>query len=206
MIVHILALILCYLIGSISSGLIIGKLFYHKDIRQYGSHNTGTTNAWRVLGAKAGLATFVFDFLKGYIAFNIPLWLGLDWHPLLFGLMAVIGHVYPIFTRFQGGKAVATAAGMAFAYKPLFLFINFPVIFFIVLYLTSTVSIASLTAITTAFILSFFTGDWVFIGLVFMIMIFIYYRHQSNIKRILHGEENTIDWGLKARKKNKDKE
>lgn len=204
MILNILILLVSYLLGSVSSGLFIGKLFYKVDIREHGSHNTGTTNAWRVLGPKAGIATFLFDFLKGALAYSLASWLNLDWNPFIFGLAAILGHTYPIFTGFKGGKAVATSGGVAFAYNPLFLFFNFPIIFGVVLYLTSTVSIASLTAAASAFIISLFLKDWILIIMTAFMLIFIFYRHKDNIKRIKDGTENIIPWGLAyKRKKNK---
>lgn len=205
MILNILILIISYLLGSVSSGLFIGKIFYKTDIREHGSHNTGTTNAWRVLGPKAGIATFLFDFLKGAIAYSLAVWLNLDWNPFIFGLAAILGHTYPIFTGFKGGKAVATSGGVAFAYNPLFLFFNFPIVFGIVLYLTSMVSVASMTAVVSAFIISLFLKDWILIVMTGFMLIFIFYRHKDNIKRIKNGTESMIPWGLGyQRRKNKE--
>lgn len=204
MILNISILLISYLLGSVSSGLFIGKLFYKVDIREHGSHNTGTTNAWRVLGPKAGIATFLFDFLKGAAAYSLAVWLNTGWNPFIFGLAAILGHTYPIFTGFKGGKAVATSGGVAFAYNPLFLFFNFPIIFGAVLYLTSTVSIASMTAAVSAFIISLFLRDWILIVMTAFMLIFIFYRHKDNIKRIKDGTESIIPWGLAyQRKKNK---
>src|SRR5690606_36994713 len=107
---YALMIITSYLIGSIPSGLIVGKLFYGKDIRQYGSGNLGGTNTFRTLGIKAGMAVTLADILKGTLAVKLPLIFGLpDVHPLLIGLFAVIGHMFPIFAGFRGGKAVATS-------------------------------------------------------------------------------------------------
>lgn len=202
MIKIIILVILAYLIGSIPSGIIVSKLFYHTDIREHGSGNSGASNVGRVFGFKAGLGVFLFDFLKGALAVWLPSLLHIDAPELLLGAAAILGHVYPIFAGFKGGKAVATSAGVAFAYNPLFLFINFPVIFGIVLYFTSMMSVASLTAITTALILSLFLKDWVFTLLIFGIWVMVIYRHKDNITRIKNGTENKINWGLGAKKEN----
>lgn len=201
MIEIILLLIASYLLGSIPGGILIGKLFYKTDIREHGSGNSGASNAWRVLGWKAGVGAFLIDFLKGTLAFSLPAIFNVAIPGIIFGVLAIIGHVYPIFAGFKGGKAVATSAGVAFAYSPLFLFINFPVIFFIVLYLTSTISISSIVAITTALIFSFFLNDWLFVLFVFLIWLFIIYRHKDNIKRIKDGTESKVSWGLGSKNK-----
>ncbi|PTY81108.1 glycerol-3-phosphate 1-O-acyltransferase PlsY, partial [Heyndrickxia sporothermodurans] len=115
---YALIIILAYLLGSIPSGLIVGKLFYGIDIRQHGSGNLGATNSFRTLGVKAGTVVIVADILKGTLATLLPKFFGVDEsiHPLLIGLVAVIGHMFPIFAGFRGGKAVATSAGVLLAY------------------------------------------------------------------------------------------
>ena len=110
----VFTLIVAYLIGSIPAGLWIGQVFYKKNLREYGSGNTGTTNTFRVLGKKAGIITFAFDFFKGTFATLLPLFLHINGiSPLIFGLLAVLGHTFPIFAEFKGGKAVATSAGFS---------------------------------------------------------------------------------------------
>ncbi|MEI5988570.1 glycerol-3-phosphate acyltransferase [Enterococcus termitis] len=116
-------LIIAYLLGSIPSGVWVGKLFFKKDLRQFGSGNTGTTNTFRVLGKKAGVAVLLMDILKGTLATSLPLLFSLNVNPLVFGVVAVLGHTFPVFANFKGGKAVATSAGMILAYNPAFLFI-----------------------------------------------------------------------------------
>jgi glycerol-3-phosphate acyltransferase PlsY len=116
-----LLMLLSYFLGSIPSGLIIGKVFKNVDIRQYGSKNTGATNAIRVLGFKYGIWAFVFDSLKGalvillvFIINDPSLYLVSDYEiniSSLYGAAAVLGHVFPIYINFKGGKAVATSAG-----------------------------------------------------------------------------------------------
>ena len=99
-----------YLLGSIPFALVVGKLGYGIDIRQHGSGNLGGTNTFRTLGKKAGFIVTFADILKGTLAASLPVIFDVDIHPLWFGLVAVIGHVYPIFAGFRGGKAVATSA------------------------------------------------------------------------------------------------
>lgn len=198
-----LLFIFSYLLGSTSFGLLIGKIFYKTDIREHGSKNTGTTNSWRVLGRNAGIGVFLLDFAKGAIPILLARHLDMDLHPIIFGAAAIIGHVYPIYHQFKGGKAVATAAGVAFAYNPLFLLINFPLVFFTVLYLTSMVSLASIVTVTVALILSFFTKDLFFIILVIGVWLLIVFRHKDNIQRIRDRNENMIPWGLGFKRKNK---
>lgn len=209
----ILFFIIAYLLGSIPSGVWVGKLFFHKDIRQFGSGNTGTTNTFRVLGRKAGIAVFVMDVLKGTLATWLPVAFGITAiNPLLFGIAAVIGHTFPIFAHFKGGKAVATSAGMLLGYQPLFFLFSFAV-FLIILYLSSMVSLAStlgVLIITVAtvvlpivcpFILPH--QDWLLTVIACFISVLIIWRHRENIKRIKNGTESRVSFGLHADKKNK---
>src|SRR3954451_1617107 len=99
---YVVIVILAYLIGSIPSGLIIGKKFYGVDIRQHGSGNLGGTNTFRVLGVKAGLTVTSADILKGTLAAALPLFFQSDMHVLLAGIFAVVGHTYPVFAGFKG--------------------------------------------------------------------------------------------------------
>ena len=145
MIKTILLLVLAYLLGSIPSGLWIGKAFFNINLREHGSGNTGTTNTFRILGTKAGLVVFAVDFLKGTLAVLLPTIFGVTGiSPMVFGLLAVLGHTFPIFAGFKGGKAVATSAGVLIGFSPLFLFI-LAIYFFSSLYLTSMISFSSVT-------------------------------------------------------------
>lgn len=192
--------LLAYLLGSIPSGVWIGKLVFKKDIREYGSGNTGTTNAFRVFGAKAGIVVLLMDLLKGTAAGLLPMLFGLDVHPMLVGFFAIIGHVFPVFANFKGGKAVATSAGVALAYNPLFL-IGMLLIFFVILYVSSMVSLASVSALVIGFLLSLTLQDWIFSTAVFIIMVLIILRHKDNLKRIKEGTENLVPFGINYKKK-----
>ncbi|MDT2753790.1 glycerol-3-phosphate 1-O-acyltransferase PlsY [Enterococcus pseudoavium] len=198
-------LVLAYLLGSIPSGIWIGKLFFKKDIREFGSGNSGTTNTFRVLGKTAGLIVFAMDLLKGTLATCLPQLFHLDINPLWFGLIAVIGHTLPIFAGFKGGKAVATSAGMLLGFAPLFFFYSL-VFFLIVLYLTSMVSAASITSAIFVTISSIIlphiwpqilpNQNWLLTLICFVLTGYIIYRHKDNIQRIKDGTENRVSFGL----------
>ncbi|MDQ6598278.1 glycerol-3-phosphate 1-O-acyltransferase PlsY [Bacillus salipaludis] len=189
----ILCMILAYLLGSIPSGLIIGKVFYKTDIREHGSGNLGGTNTFRTLGVKAGLAVTLADILKGTLAAYLPHIFGLDLNVLIFGIFAIIGHTYPIFAGFRGGKAVATSAGVLLCYAPL-LFLTVLVVFFISLYITKYVSLSSMIAGVCAVIYAIFLKDIPLIIVVIFMATFVIYRHRANIKRIINKTEPKVKW------------
>ncbi|EPG1354794.1 glycerol-3-phosphate 1-O-acyltransferase PlsY [Listeria monocytogenes] len=192
----ILLSLLAYVIGSIPSGLWIGKIFYKKDIRDFGSGNLGATNSFRVLGIKAGSIVTVMDILKGTVATLLPFFfqLNVDHHFwLLTGAFAIIGHSFPLFAGFRGGKAVATSAGVILAYAPL-LFVAALVVFLVTLKLSKYVSLSSMIGALAALIISLFIGDWILIILVACIALFVIWRHRANITRIRNGEEPKIKW------------
>ncbi|MGE7780329.1 glycerol-3-phosphate 1-O-acyltransferase PlsY [Peribacillus sp. NPDC097264] len=191
----IIIILAAYLIGSIPSGLLIGKTFYNIDIREHGSKNLGGTNTFRTLGVKAGLTVTIMDILKGTLATLLPFFLGADMPELLAGICAVIGHMFPIFANFRGGKAVATSAGVILAYEPLF-FLFAVLIFFISLYITKYVSLSSMIACLLALIYSlvFHFGDWALIIVIGILTVFIFYRHRANIKRIIDKTEPKVKW------------
>ncbi|WP_079509079.1 glycerol-3-phosphate 1-O-acyltransferase PlsY [Mesobacillus jeotgali] len=193
MALNAIIIILAYLLGSIPSGLIVGKVFYGKDIREHGSGNLGGTNTFRTLGVKAGMAVSIADVLKGTLAASLPLLLDADIHSLLVGIFAVIGHMYPIFAGFRGGKAVATSGGVLLAYVPV-LFLFMLIFFFISLYTTKYVSLSSILTGIAAFIYSLFTQDLPLIIVVAVLATFVIYRHRENIKRIRNKTEPKIKW------------
>jgi glycerol-3-phosphate acyltransferase PlsY len=189
----ILVMILAYLLGSIPSGLIIGKVFYNTDIRQHGSGNLGGTNTFRVLGIKAGLAVTMADILKGTLAASLTHFFHLDINPLIVGVFAVLGHTYPIFAGFRGGKAVATSGGVVLYYAPL-MFLTVLLVFFISLYITKFVSLSSMLAGVCAVIYAIFIGDIPLLIVVSFMAAFVIYRHRANIKRIINKTEPKIKW------------
>ncbi|MBL1230723.1 glycerol-3-phosphate 1-O-acyltransferase PlsY [Enterococcus sp. BWB1-3] len=205
----VLLLFIAYLLGSIPSGVWIGKIFFKKDIRNFGSGNMGTTNTFRVLGKVAGTVVLLMDILKGTLATSLPIIFSLSVNPLIFGVAAVLGHTFPIFAKFKGGKAVATSAGMILAYNPLF-FIYSAAIFVVLLFTCSMVSLTSmisavLITLSTIFlpyvcpaILPHF--DWLLTIIAASLTIFIFIRHKANISRIKNGTESKVPFGLNKEK------
>ncbi|MBM7649247.1 glycerol-3-phosphate acyltransferase PlsY [Bacillus ectoiniformans] len=188
-----LIILLAYLLGSIPSGLIIGKSFFGIDIREHGSGNLGATNSFRTLGVKAGLVVTLADILKGTIATLLPIWLGADFHPLLAGTIAVIGHMFPVFAGFRGGKAVATSGGVLLAFEPL-LFLLLVVTFFVSLYFSKYVSLSSIIVAITAWTYSILFGEMPLIIVVSVLAFFVIYRHRANMGRIKDQTEPKITW------------
>ena len=212
----ILLILLSYILGSIPTGLILGKVFKGIDIREHGSGNTGATNAVRVLGFKIGIWAFVFDFLKGGFVMGL-LWF-FKWEQfyiltpfnteILYGFVAVIGHVFPVYIGFKGGKAMATTAGVIVFIEPLISLLA--IIAFLIVFLKNRiVSIASLSAAGITLLLmilrpllyslfpSFFAGltskgleTYALESIVIVIIaVIILYRHISNLKRLGQGKE-----------------
>ncbi|CYU28364.1 glycerol-3-phosphate acyltransferase PlsY [Streptococcus suis] len=212
MLVNLILLFIAYLLGSIPSGLWIGQTFFNINIREYGSGNTGTTNTFRILGPKAGTIVFVIDFLKGTLAALLPLIFhaqGIS--PIVFGLMAVLGHTFPIFAQFKGGKAVATSAGMLLGIAPAFC-LYLVIIFVTSLYLTSMVSFSSVLAAALAILgallfpaigIILSSYDWLFTVIIVFLGSFVIIRHKENIQRILKKEENLVPFGLNLTKQEK---
>ena len=207
----ILLLILAYLLGSIPSGVWIGKLFFKKDIRQHGSGNTGTTNTFRVLGKTAGIVVLLMDILKGTLATCLPMIFHLSGiNPLWFGVCAILGHTFPIFAGFKGGKAVATSAGMLLGFNPVF-FVYSCIIFIVSLFCTRMVSLSSMISavlITLSTIVLPYVApvilakpNWLLTIIAFLVSSFIFYRHKDNIKRIRNHTESRIPFGLNSSKK-----
>ncbi|MEJ9281518.1 MULTISPECIES: glycerol-3-phosphate 1-O-acyltransferase PlsY [Ureibacillus] len=198
--INVIAVICAYLIGSIPSGLWIGKIFYKTDIREFGSGNLGATNTFRVLGKKAGMVVTIMDILKGTVATILPMFPFFSdtiVHPLILGAIAAVGHMFPIFAGFRGGKAVATSGGVLLGYSWPF-FIILIIGFFISLKLTKIVSLSSMVVSVIAVIYSIIywllTGDYALFILVLILATFIFYRHKSNIKRIKEGTEPKVKW------------
>ena len=205
-------IILCiaaYLIGAIPAGLWIGKIFFKKDLHAYGSGNTGTTNTFRILGKKAGIIVFIFDLLKGTLATLLPLIFHVHGvSPLIFGLLAVVGHTISVFDKFKGGKAVATSAGVVLGFNPVFL-LYLAVVFFLVLYLFSMISLSSILGAIAALIgvlvfpyFHFILPDYdpLFSVIILALASIIIVRHKTNIKRIKNKEESLVPFGLNLSK------
>ncbi|MEF8815835.1 MAG: glycerol-3-phosphate 1-O-acyltransferase PlsY [Salinibacter sp.] len=210
----IIILLISYFLGSIPGALWSSKALHGVDIRNHGSHNCGATNAFRVVGWQAGALATIVDFGKGFLAAGVvasvvridPIPAGLAFVGgdkfvvlgLLAGVVAVIGHMYPIFARFEGGKGVNTAAGMLFALTPLTMAITLAV-FAGILFSTRYVSLSSITAAlsfpTLVAVRRFgFGADLDLSLLVFggLLALAIVVAHRSNIQRLLNGTESQI--------------
>lgn len=188
-----------YLLGSIPFALVIGKVFYHTDVRNFGSGNLGGTNAGRVLGKKAGIATIVLDVLKVVLAVAIMSFVDKE-VSIWAGVAAAFGHCYPLFANFKGGKAAATLVGFLFS-TAMFTFQNawFVVVpllaFFITLYLFKMVSLSSMTmAVVSSLYISFMQDSTQIIIASWLLCILVIYRHRTNIGKILNKTESKITW------------
>jgi acyl phosphate:glycerol-3-phosphate acyltransferase len=189
----ILFLIASYLLGSVPFALIVGKGFYKTDIRGHGSGNLGGTNTFRVLGKKAGLIVALGDVLKGSLAASLPILFGSDLNPLIIGIPAVIGHCYPIFAQFKGGKAMATSGGVLLIADPLLFLIMF-VCFLLFLKLTKIVSLSSMISTVIFHAIIIWKGETIAALATLFLLVFIFYRHRENIARIVGKTEPKIKW------------
>jgi acyl phosphate:glycerol-3-phosphate acyltransferase len=193
---------IAYMIGSIPTAVWMGKAFHGIDVREHGSGNAGATNTMRVLGWRTGLPVLLIDGIKGWLAITLTAWTGL-YQPgsdamlnfqLSVGIMAVVGHVYPLFAGFRGGKGVATLFGIVIALYPL-AFLLVACIFGIVLITSRFVSLSSiLAALAFPFIVVFVsliqTPSLVIFAI--LIAVFIPVTHRKNILRLIHGKESRI--------------
>ncbi|MDR6940654.1 glycerol-3-phosphate 1-O-acyltransferase PlsY [Mucilaginibacter pocheonensis] len=201
------ALILAYLCGSIPTAVWIGLAFYDIDVREYGSGNAGATNTFRVLGKKAGIPVMLLDILKGWTATNLAYFIGVSTtgpsnsiaytnYALALGVAAVMGHLFPIFAGFRGGKGVATLFGMILAIH-LHAALLCVVVFVVVLLATKYVSLSSIAAAFTypigvSFIFPTSIRSVVIYGMCICLLILV--THQKNIERLLKGKESKVNF------------
>lgn len=194
----IFLIILAYLLGSIPTAVWYGKTFHNIDVREHGSGNAGATNTLRILGNKAGFIVLFIDLLKGFLAASLVYFSNLESQTqnhfnlqMALGITAVIGHVFPIFAGFKGGKGIATILGMAIALNYVIAFICV-LVFIAIVWLTKYISVGSMSASILAAILSFyFYTDNVVANCFFCtIAIMVVYTHRANIKRLRDGNEN----------------
>lgn len=208
-----LLIIMAYLIGSIPVALIISKKFFGIDIREYGSGNMGATNAFRVLGPKYGTIIMVLDILKGMLAvglfYLLPYYLSNELERTNFmiglGLSAVMGHIFPIFANFKGGKGVATLLGMLIAVQPV-VAVCCVAVFVLVLYLTRYVSLSSILGaimLPVSVILIWNEHELSYRIFALLVAFLVIITHQKNIGRLIRGAESRIPI-LKHRDKKKD--
>src|SRR3569833_2275347 len=196
------ALILAYLCGSIPTAVWIGRAFYDIDVREYGSGNAGATNTFRVLGKKAGIPVMLIDILKGFTATKLVVFIGITTTggphsvsyinlELALGIAAVMGHLFPVFAGFRGGKGIATLFGMVLAVN-LDAALFCVSVFIVVLLVTRFVSLSSITAgfaylIGVTFFFNKYTSNLVVI-FVMLICLLIFVTHLKNIERLLKGK------------------
>ena len=188
-----------YLLGSIPFALVIGKCFYHTDVRNFGSGNLGGTNAGRVLGKKAGMAVIILDALKCVLAIYIVSLFDRE-ASIWCGLAVCIGHCYPIFAHFKGGKAAASMFGFLlavslFTVNDILCFLIPFAGFMIILNLSKMVSLSSMSAtvISTIYLIIVHAETSVIIASALMSALIIY-RHKSNIVKIKNGTESKVKW------------
>lgn len=212
----ILIVIISYLLGSISFALLIGKCFYGMDIRQQGSGNLGATNAFRVLGVLPGILVFLGDVLKGVFAVGLANFF-FRGAPTIFsfclsqktafshsslvdsiivilaGFAVVAGHNWPVFLKFSGGKGIATSTGVLLVLAPKVTIILF-LIWLVILTLTKYVSLGSvvIAVMLPFFMVSFYPGNYPYIIFSLIVSAVAIYKHRSNIKRLLKGDESKI--------------
>ena len=196
MIIQILFLLITYLLSSIPVGLFLGKLFANIDIREHGSNNIGATNVSRIIGKKLGLATLILDGLKGGIMVMIARFIFHDFIYLeilliLTAAIAVIGHIFPIYINFKGGKGIATSIATIIALDP-YIGAAICLIWIIAFILFRISAISSISAIFSSLIISLFYNTTSYNIFYFLLFILILYRHKDNIKRLIQGSEKKL--------------
>lgn len=200
----ILVILISYLFGSVPWALVIGKLFYHKDIRREGSGNLGASNAGRVLGRPVAVIVTVLDALKAFLSMLLAHYVA-PGSEIYAGLACCFGHCFPVFAQFKGGKAVATSYGFLLGIAVLLtheyvLQFLLPIIcFFLILYLTKMVSVSSigslLIEVIVSFVLVYVRDIDISIPLALLALwCFVTYRHKDNLARVRAGTESKVKW------------
>lgn len=201
-------IILAYLLGSVPTAVWVSKRVYGIDIREHGSGNAGATNTFRILGSKAGALVMLGDMLKGFLAVKLALFSSLSWSgepfmnlEIFLGLAAVIGHIFPIWADFRGGKGIATLFGMILSIQPL-VAVSLVCVFFLMLFLTRYVSLSSICASIAFPLLILFIFNMpelsyrlFAIATAFLVVL----THYKNINRLLNGNENKVPLFRKRR-------
>jgi len=195
--------ILSYLLGSIPSAVIVSKAFKGIDVRDYGSKSAGFTNVYRVMGVLPAFIVLIIDIGKGIVAVLLvtqisfdPVTLNLISLKILAAVSVILGHVFPVFAGFRGGKGIATGLGALFSLIPLEISLAL-IVFITIVAITRYVSLGSLSGATFIFFALLFERYYLgrnvpseLIGMIFFLMAFIFYNHRTNIKRLLDGTEN----------------
>lgn len=202
------ACVVAYLLGAIPNSVWIGKVFFGTDVREHGSGNAGATNTLRVLGKPAGFTVLFLDFAKGMLAANLPFWTGVlpdTDHPIeykmLFGACAVIGHIYPVFAGFRGGKGIATLIGVVAGMDPVLALCCFAT-FVVIVAVTRYISVGSMLSGLISPLYAGLIHGWQEMNLVYFCMVvglLVVYTHRSNIRRLMAGNENRFSLGKNPR-------
>ena len=204
----ILFILLAYLTGAFPSAVWVGKTFYNTDVREYGSGNAGATNTFRVLGKGAGIPVLFMDILKGWLSVSYVNFISnadtlspelFFENQLAFGIAAVIGHLFPIYTGFRGGKGIATMLGLLIGLHPLAALFSF-IVFIVVFLISRYVSLGSIVAsfVFPILIIFIFEPSTVSLNLfAIFVPILSLITHQKNIERLARGEETKIKFGTK---------
>lgn len=211
---NVILLLVAYLLGSIPTAVWVGKLFYGKDVREYGSGNAGATNTFRVLGVKAGIPVLLIDILKGFTAvYLVSVFTDFEAgksalvnFQLATGVAALFGHIFPVFAGFRGGKGIATLLGVMISIEPLGTGLS--LIMFILIFLsTRIVSVSSMAAaIVFPLIVNFYIQTEVLSLKLFSIFIaiLVLLTHQKNINRLLKGEESRVSFKKRTEQTNEE--
>ncbi|MFD3258834.1 glycerol-3-phosphate 1-O-acyltransferase PlsY [Paenibacillus lentus] len=194
MILPVIAVIFSYLLGSVSFSVVLAKSLKGIDIRQHGSGNAGATNTLRVLGKGPAIMVLALDVVKGIAAVWLGRWLGGDfvWVPLLCGLAAIVGHNWPIYFRFRGGKGIATTIGVM---ASLFFFpaLYAGIIAILSIVFTRYVSLGSLLFVLLTPVFLMFSGQFgPYLWTSLIIFVFAFWRHRTNIVKLVQGKENKL--------------
>lgn len=206
-------IVLAYLVGSIPTAVWVSKRFYGIDIREHGSGNAGATNTFRILGSKAGSGVMLIDMVKGFIAVKLSLLSAFPWYSeqitnlqIFLGLAAVLGHIFPIWADFRGGKGIATLFGMILAIQPL-VAVSLVGVFLAILFLTRYVSLSSISAsIAFPLLILFIFKAPELSYRVFAIATacLVVLTHYKNISRLLHGNESKVPLFRKRKLRRRD--
>ena len=208
---NIVAILVAYLLGSVPTSVWIGRIFYGIDIREHGSGNAGSTNTFRVMGVKAGIPVLIFDVFKGWAAVKL-IYFSNYYIPqsgdyvnieLLLGLAALLGHIFPVYVKFKGGKGVATLLGIVVAIHPYSAAISAGV-FIVLLLSTRYVSLSSMMAgfsFPILIIVIFKTTTISLIIFSLIIAVLLLFTHQRNIERLFAKEESKANLKIKKKKK-----
>lgn len=195
---YVLLGVIAYLLGSFSTGLTVARVHHGPNLREVGSKNTGASNVLRTMGVRNGLVTFLGDCGKAALACGIGWWMVGQYGALLAGLMVILGHNWPVFFQFKGGKGVASSCGVMLVCFPIPAIICF-VITILIIWLTKYISLGSLCMLTLFAIIVSVTnwGNWLIVAWAVALAALCFLRHRSNISRLIHGTESKLGQKVK---------